>query len=622
MAPTCPDGLGRQDMDEGISRDVTVYRERVSQTRRITQLLLTLAGALLVLCVRLAYWQLPAHPELDPYRHTQSPESIQPVRGGIVDATGYYLATTSYACRVSCVPSLLGDVDRDALAAQLAEITGLSITRVQAVVNSDEERAVDLVTAAPIEVAAQIDELAKAHGYTWEKGNSLALRAVRQYQRVYPNGELAAHVLGYVDLYDGKGMYGLEQRYLGLLTGREGEMQGVRNPWGYTYRATLGGSTPVQDGPDLRLTLDRNVQYAAERILAQAMLEIGAESGNLLVMEPSTGAVLAMAKRPTYNPSTYWQGVPVAWFNNDLVSMPYEPGSVIKAMTVAAALQEGAIQPNSVYLDEGSIEIGGRPIYNADGQAYGRRSITEMLAYSLNVGAANVAANLGPTSFYQTMRAFGFGEATGIDLAAEAAGVLRVPSQADWSMADFGRNAFGQGFSATPIQVATAFAALANDGMRMRPYLVAEIRGAYRTEMIQPQPVKQVVSPLVAQQTTELLADATELGMREALVDGYRIAGKSGTSSIAMGDAGYENDEVITSYVGYGPLPEPRWVILVKFDKPKVKKWGLESAAPEFRRMFEFLVSYYGVEAGGAPDLAPVAPVIAATATPVPEAAE
>lgn len=609
-------------MDEGISRDVTIYRERVAQTRRTTQLLAVLAGALLVLCIRLAYWQLPAHPELDPYRHTQAPESILPVRGGILDASGYYLATTTYACRVSCVPSMLGDVDRAELAAQLAEITGQPLSRVLAVVNSDEERAVDLVTAAPVEVADKIDALARAYGYTWEKGNLLALRAVRHYQRVYPNGELAAHVLGYVDLYDGKGMYGLEQRYLGLLTGLEGEMRGVRNPWGYTYRATLGGSTPVQDGPDLLLTLDRNVQYAAERILAQAMLELGAESGNILVMDPSTGAILAMAKRPTYSPGTYWRNVPVGWFNNDLVSTPYEPGSVIKAMTVAAALQEGAIQPNSVYVDEGSIEIGGRAIYNADGRAYGRQSMTEMLAYSLNVGAATVASNLGPTSFYQTMRAFGFGEATGIDLASEAAGVMRVPSQAEWSMADFGRNAFGQGFSATPIQVATAFATLANDGMRMRPYLVAEVRGAYRTEVTQPQPVKQVVSPLVAQQTTELLANATELGMREALVEGYRIAGKSGTSSIAMGDVGYENDEVITSYVGYGPLPNPRWVILVKFDKPKVKKWGIESAAPEFRRMFEFLVSYYGVEEGAAQRaLSPAAPAPGATATPAPEPA-
>ena len=478
-------------MDEGISRDVTIYRERVAQTRRTTQLLAVLAGALLVLCIRLAYWQLPAHPSSPPTA-TRRRRGILPVRGGILDASGYYLATTTYACRVSCVPSMLGDVDRAELAAQLAEITGQPLSRVLAVVNSDEERAVDLVTAAPVEVADKIDALARAYGYTWEKGNLLALRAVRHYQRVYPNGELAAHVLGYVDLYDGKGMYGLEQRYLGLLTGLEGEMRGVRNPWGYTYRATLGGSTPVQDGPDLLLTLDRNVQYAAERILAQAMLELGAESGNILVMDPSTGAILAMAKRPTYNPGTYWRNVPVGWFNNDLVSTPYEPGSVIKAMTVAAALQEGAIQPNSVYVDEGSIEIGGRAIYNADGRAYGRQSMTEMLAYSLNVGAATVASNLGPTSFYQTMRAFGFGEATGIDLASEAAGVMRVPSQAEWSMADFGRNAFGQGFSATPIQVATAFATLANDGMRMRPYLVAEVRGAYRTEVTQPQPVKQV----------------------------------------------------------------------------------------------------------------------------------
>jgi len=580
----------------GKPSDSTEYHERITQTRRINLLLVALGAALAMLCVRLAYWQLPPHRELDPYRHTQAPESILPVRGGILDATGYHLATTTYACRITCVPGMLGDVDRDQLAAELAQITGLSVARVTSVVSSDENTMVTLVASAPVDMADKIEALARKYGYTWENGTSLALRAIRGYQRVYPDGELAAHVLGYVDLYDGKGFYGLEQRYVGLLTGSEGEMQGVRNPWGVTYRAKAGGLVPVQDGPDLVLTLDRNVQYAAERILERAMMELGAESGNLLVMDPKTGGIIAMAKRPTYDPGAYWKNVPVGWFNNDLISTAYEPGSTMKAMTVAAALEEGAIQPNSVYTDTGVIDIGGREIHNADNKAYGPTTITQMLAYSLNVGAATVASTLGPTAYYQTMRAFGFGEATGIDLAEEATGVMRVPSQADWSMADFGRNSFGQGFSATPIQVATAFAALANDGMRVKPYLVAEKRGAARTLVTEPQQVKQVVSPLVARQTTQLLADATELGGQEALVQGYRIAGKSGTSSIAMGDAGYANDKVITSYVGYGPLPNARWVILVKFDKPQVKKWGGESAAPEFRHMFEYLVSYYGVE--------------------------
>ncbi|MEN6479665.1 MAG: penicillin-binding protein 2 [Anaerolineales bacterium] len=582
-------------MSNDTPSDVTDYRERTGQARRIRQLLLVFALAFLVLCWRVAYWQLPPHDELNPYRHVQAPESIAPVRGGIADATGYYLATTTYACRISCVPGLLGEVDRKELAERLAAITGLKVGDVYAVVSGDADQAVDLVTSAPIEMADKVDALAKEYGYTWENGRALALRAIRQYQRVYPNGELAAHVLGYVDLYEGQGHYGLEQYYVNLLNGKEGEMRGVRNPWGTTYRAELGGLVPVQDGPDLLLTLDRNVQYAAEGLLTRAMMQLGAESGNIIVMDPHTGAIIAMAKRPTYSPSAYYRNVPVGWFNNDMVSTPYEPGSVIKTMTVAAALEEGAIQPNSVYTDEGVIEIGGREIYNADLQAHGVTTMTQMLAQSLNVGAATVATNLGPTAFYQSMRAFGFGEVTGVDLAAEAPGVMRVPSQPEWSMADFGRNSFGQGFSATPLQVVTAYAALANDGLRVRPHLVAEVRGADVTKVTETVPVKQVVSPLVAQQTTALLADATELAAGGELVPGYRVAGKSGTSSIAMGDAGYQNDEVITSYVGYGPLPDVRWVILVKFDKPQVNKWGNESAMPEFVHMFEYLVSYYGV---------------------------
>jgi len=497
------------------------------------------------------------------------------------------------------MPALLDNVDRQALANDLSAATGLSLARVEAAVNSQESEPYTLVVGASIEVADRVAAVLRKGEYA--KLDAGAVQVTREYRRVYPDGPLAAHVLGYVD-FQGKGWYGLEQHYVGKLTGVEGEWHGVRDPWGVLFRAEAGGYMSVQDGPDLVLTVDRNVQYAAERILARALMETGAESGNILVMDPSTGAIIAMAKRPSYEPGSYWRyGAMESWFNNDLISVPYEPGSTLKAMTVAAALQEGAIQPNSYYQDKGVIEIGGRAIYNADEQAYGRINMTEMLAYSLNVGAATVAESLGPTAYYQTMRAFGFGEATGVDLAQEHPGVMRVPSQPEWSMADFGRNAFGQGFYATPIQVASAFAALANDGMRMKPYVVAQVRGDSRVDVTQPRRVKQVVSPLVAQQTTELLADAAELGMKEALVSGYRIAGKSGTSSIAMGEAGYKNEEVITSYVGYGPLPDPRWVILVKFDKPKVKKWGLESAAPEFRRMFEYLVSYYGVEPTDAP---------------------
>jgi cell division protein FtsI/penicillin-binding protein 2 len=579
--------------------DTAAYQEQAAQSRRTKLLAVALATVLLVLIVRLAYWQLPAHRDLDVVRTHDVADLIQPARGGIVDATGRYLTQTTYACRVMVMPALIDQVDRQALANDLARATGLTLARVQAAIASQETEPYTLVVGAPIDVADRVAAVLRKEEYAGLRAG--AVQVTREYRRVYPDGPLAAHVLGYVD-FEGKGWYGLEQQYVGKLTGVEGEWHGVRNPWGVLFRAEAGGYVPVQDGPDLVLTLDRNVQYAAERILARALMETGAESGNILVMDPITGAIIAMAKRPSFEPGSYWRyGAMSSWFNNDLISVPYEPGSTVKAMTVAAALQEGAVQPNSYYDDKGVIEIGGRAIYNADGQAYGRISMAEMLGYSLNVGAATVAESLGPTAYYQSMKAFGFGEPSGIDLAQEYSGQMRWPSQPEWSMADFGRNAFGQGFYATPLQVATAFAALANDGMRMRPYIVAEVRGSSRVEVTQPRRVKQVVSPLVAQQTTALLAEGLELGVKGALVPGYRIAGKSGTSSVAMGEAGYENDEVITSFVGYGPLPNPRWVILVKFDKPQVKKWGIESAAPEFRRVFEYLVSYYGVEPTAAP---------------------
>jgi cell division protein FtsI/penicillin-binding protein 2 len=267
---------------------------------------------------------------------------------------------------------------------------------------------------------------------------------------------------------------------------------------------------------------------------------------------------------------------------------------VFKPLTLAAALEARVIRPDSRYDDRGEIIVGRQRVFNSDRKAHGMTNMVELLAYSRNVGAAYVASLLGETRFYEMMNKFGFGEITGVDLALEERGIMRVPGDAAWHKSDLATNSYGQGISVTPLQVAVAYGALANRGVLMRPRMVAQIRDGRRAVPKPPVRVRRVISADVASKLSEIMADSVELGMKEAQVPGYRVAGKSGTAGVPD-DEGYRSENVVASFVGYAPLSDPRFVVLVKFDKPKEGTWGVEVAAPEFRTMIEFLLDYYGV---------------------------
>jgi cell division protein FtsI (penicillin-binding protein 3) len=302
----------------------------------------------------------------------------------------------------------------------------------------------------------------------------------------------------------------------------------VRDPWGEQILVSLSGYQAAQDGADLVLTLDRNIQHEAERILAAGIEAQKAASGSIVVLDPQTGGILAMAVYPSYKPGAYGEAESNENYVNTAVSAIYEPGSVFKPLTLAAALEAGTITPESSYDDRGEIIVGGQKIMNSDRQAHGTTTMTELLAYSRNVGAAYVATTLGPTRFYEIMRRFGFGEITGVDLALESPGIMRVPGNTYWHISDLGTNSYGQGISVTPLQVVAAYGALANDGLLMRPYIVAQMRNGDQIETRSPTPVRQVVRAEVARQVTEMMADAVDLGLPNAVVPGYRMAGKSG----------------------------------------------------------------------------------------------
>ncbi len=564
--------------------------ELEGQKRRVAWLAVVFAFLGMMLLGRAAWWQLLSHAEIATIRPLQESKAnvIPAARGCILDANGQYLVATAASYKIGVSPKLLSKEQREALVPKLVEILGRPEEEVREVLSRTDLEYSPFEGEFSIWSAEQLLSLEEAVAFSLEG----------RFRRVYPDGSLAASVLGFVDVFSGTGQYGLEQYYDKELRGVDGEWHGVGDAWGEQILMSLAGYRPAQDGADLVLTLDRNIQYVAERILQEGIDGNKAVSGNILVLDPRTGAILAMANYPTYRPGAYgedaWKARSMDIFINTAISAIYEPGSVFKVLTLAAALETRVIRPTDTYDDRGEIIVGGHPILNSDEQAHGRTTMTELLAYSRNVGAAHVASLLGPTRFYEIIRRFGFSEITGVDLALEVPGIMRVPGSPYWHMSDLGTNSFGQGISATPLQVAAAYAAIANGGVLMRPYVVSEIRYADRVTRRQPVRVRRVISAETAEQVTKLMADALELGMKKAALPGYRLAGKSGTAEIPYRE-GYRPKDVVASFVGFGPVPNPRFVILVKFDKPREGYWAEDVAAPEFRRMAKFLLDYYGI---------------------------
>ncbi|MHB1294310.1 MAG: peptidoglycan D,D-transpeptidase FtsI family protein [Anaerolineae bacterium] len=561
--------------------------EFIDQQRRIIWLEAILAAVGLILLGRLAYWQLVPHKELafDP----SSSNVIPAVRGSIRDCNGEYLVTSTVEYQVAVSPRLLSDDQRKVLAPKLAVILRMTKEEVAAVLAQTGTEYAVLATGLSAEVGRAMQDLEDVEGLNLD-----AFSIEPSFTRVYPDDGLAASLLGFVNL-EGVSQYGVEEYYDGILSGKDGTWQGVTDTYGEQILVSLRGYEPADDGADLVLTIDRNIQREAERLLSEAMAESKAGGGDIIVLDPTNGAILAMAGMPTYDPGEYWNVETLDQFVNTNTSALYEPGSVFKPLTLAAALEAQIIRPDDSYDDRGEIIVGGRLIQNWDKKAHGVTTMTELLAYSRNVGAAHVAALLGPTRFYEIIRRFGFSEVTGVDLPYESAGIMRVPGNEYWHMSDLGANSFGQGISTTPLQVAAAYGALANDGVLMRPHIVAETRDENGTHVQEPVRVRQVISAGVSREITKMMTDAMEIGMQEAQVAGYRFAGKSGTSSVPERGS-YQNTDVIASFVGFGPMPEPRFVILVKFDRPVEGYWGTEIAAPVFQKMAEYLVNYYGIE--------------------------
>lgn len=396
--------------------------------------------------------------------------------------------------------------------------------------------------------------------------------------RSYPEDALASNVLGFVNL-EGRGYFGIEEKYNDLLAGNPVQVWVPSDP----NRAIEIPRIP--NGTSLILTLNRDLQDAVEEILDQSLYEYGAQHGAIIVMNPQNGEIMAMASTPRMNLNNF-QNYGVIYNNasefNRATSMPYEPGSVMKIFTMSAALDTGLVTPDTTFLDTGEIQIGGVTIKNWDEKAWGLQNMVGCLQHSLNVCMTWLATQLGPQNFYGYMNRFGFGSLTGLDMAGEAAGRLKVPGDADWYPVDLGTNSFGQGMSATPLQIVTGASAIANQGRMVTPHvLYAMLRDGHQFNV----PSQYAGSPIKAETAatlTGMLAVSLENEASAALVPGYRVAGKTGTAQIPTPYGFYDFSQTNASFIGWGPVDDPQFMIYVWIERPTTTIWGSETAAPVF----------------------------------------
>ena len=404
-------------------------------------------------------------------------------------------------------------------------------------------------------------------------------------QRSYPEKDLASNILGFVN-WEGQGFFGVEEKFNDELAGSP------KRVWIPFDPNRVEEFPQVPQGTSLILTIDRVIQAEVEQIVENAIKESGSESATILVMDPKTGDILAAATSPRLDLNEFWRYgeifVDSTPFNR-VVSETYEPGSVFKVLTMAAAIDGGAVKPKTSFLDTGSIEVGGTIIRNWNGGAWGPQDMLGCMQHSLNVCLAWVATELGANKFYQYMQDFSVGHLTGVDMAGENPGRLKLPGDEDWYEADLGTNSFGQGVAVTPIQMVMAVSALANEGQMVFPRIVLSMITDGRQYNTSPRISGTPISPKTAQRLTDMLATSLEVESSVALVEGYRVAGKTGTAEIPT-PFGYTSNQTNASFVGWGPLDDPRFLVYVWLEKPTTSPWGSVVAAPVFRQVVERLV--------------------------------
>lgn len=551
-----------------------VYPQQEVFRRRLPVVIVGLIIASGILLLRLLSFQFPLDPQVDTYLRNLRDSgysrtlSLAGARGNIYDRHGEALAVNTLEYRIGASPNLVSDA-RDT-ATQLSSILGVNELELFQKLSSDESW-VQIAPRVSAELAQKVRQLDLPE---------IVMDPVPR--RSYPQGPVAAQVIGFVS-GDLRGYYGVEGHYNEQLAGSVYQNSVSNIPF----------VVPIIDwqqerGRDVVLTIDRDVQYVAESELLDDINTYGATGGSVIVMNPRTGDILAMASYPSFDPNTYFNVEDEEQLTNPAISEQYEPGSVFKVVAMAAALEAGTITPGFTYNDQGSITVGGQTIRNWNGQSFGTVDATEILVDSLNVGMATIAVRMGPTTFYTMLDKFGVGRLTGIDLEGEQPGTMFVPGDENWSESNLGTNSFGQGLALTPIQMITMASAIANGGLMMQPRVVHEIIDGQTVIPSHPANLGRPISAETARIVTDMMVAVVNEGLDgRASVPGYTIAGKTGTAQIST-PIGYELQASIASFIGFFPADDPQVIVLIKLDRP-TDFWGSQTAAPAFARLAERL---------------------------------
>lgn len=418
--------------------------------------------------------------------------------------------------------------------------------------------------------------------------------------RYYPGNELAAQLVGFVGS-DGEkqaGRYGIESYWEKKLQGEAGSLNQERDAAGRWISIIDREFKPAMDGANLVLTVNHPVQYEVEKILKETVEKHGADNGTIIVMQPSTGKILAMANYPSLNLNEYSKQEDMSLYLNQGISFAYEPGSVFKPITMAAGIDDGKVNPDTTFIDPGSVHVSGYTIMNSEGKSYGEQTMTQVLEQSINTGVIFVEKLLGNKKFAEYVGRFGFGRKTGIDLPAEIAGNTKNLTELNRD-SQFYTGSFGQGITVTPIQLVSAYAAIANGGVLMKPQIVEKIINPDETaEDVRPEEIRRVISEDAARQVGKMLRSVVVKGHgKRADVPGYLVGGKTGTAQVAKAGAkGYEEGLTIGSFAGFAPIDDPQFAVLVKIFNPKDVQWAESTAAPAFGRVMKFLLEYYKVK--------------------------
>lgn len=549
--------------------------------------------SLFAIVARLFYWQIMQAEFLQSQAESQhfTDTRIEATRGNILFSDGSILASSNPVFSLYGLPKAITTDQKKKIAYTLAKVFSEDPADVDTLAKdlikklSQNLYWVQLKKNITTSQKKQI-ELLNLQGIGFEQSSS----------RFYPEGSSSAHLLGFLgsDARGGsKGYFGLEGYFDGELKGISGLIRNEKDALGLPILIGNFFTTEARNGKNLVLNIDRSIQFIVERELKAGMDKYGAKAASAVVMDPSSGGILALASFPNYDPLKYFE-FPKEFYKNPVVADQYEPGSTFKVLVMAAALNEDLVKPDTRCDNcSGSISIGGFVIRTWNNQYFPDTSMKDVIVHSDNTGMVFVGRKLGLDKFYSYLQSFGLGESTSIDLQDES--VPDIRPRETWREIDLATASFGQGIAVTEIQMVRAVAAIANGGNLMEPHVVRGIKDAKGSFEIKPKIVRQVIKDSTAQIVKEMMVAAVEEGeARHFKIAGFKIAGKTGTAQIPVAGH-YDPTKTIASFVGFAPADKPKFVMLVRYDEPSASVFGAETAAPTFFEIAKQLFLYYKI---------------------------